>query len=281
MNLFKIEVQHGGHFVSSPPSKYVNGQITTFMEDSDLWSYWECLDRVKELGYACIERVWYKIGGKGLEARLKQLIDDKGAMEMATISRCHGVVQVYLEHPVSEPVLVNYNEVGLADSDGLEVAKVKGNEEETDTNVLVEEDGGGDKSDDSACNIQFGDSEEELYDNDLFDKYNGSGIGGADGANNNDAGLESEKGVHNKGVNDSGDGISEFVTSFESERGVHTEGFNDNGHGSVVCTIALETWDESNMGVNHEKLQPIVPTRKRGRPKKTRPTPMLMKEIYI
>ena len=153
MSLFRIEVHHGGHFITTPESKYIDDKISIWKEDYDLWSYWECLDRIKELGYAYVERVWYKIGGKGLDARLKQLTDNKGAMEMARIGQCHGLVQEYLEHPILEPILANSPEVRLVDGDGTEVAMTKGNGEEANNNMPVEENGGDNESDDSAYNI--------------------------------------------------------------------------------------------------------------------------------
>ncbi|TKY72034.1 MATE efflux family protein 5 [Spatholobus suberectus] len=78
---FNVVVRHGGKFVRRGQMEYV-GIETEWSCIADRWSYFEVVGILKEIGYPCVEGMWYKIGGKQLEVGLKEFKDDKGVLEM-------------------------------------------------------------------------------------------------------------------------------------------------------------------------------------------------------
>ena len=81
----------------------------------------------KELRMLALSVYGIKLQGMGWMLELSSLIDDKGVMEMATIARCHGLVQVNLENPISQLGLVSSPEIRLANGDRLEIVVLEGN----------------------------------------------------------------------------------------------------------------------------------------------------------
>ena len=63
---------------------------------------------IKTLGYTFVSRLWYTRPGDNKEGRRFQLInDDHDAMFMTNLVRGHGLIHVYVEHPVHDPILIN------------------------------------------------------------------------------------------------------------------------------------------------------------------------------
>ena len=87
MERFAILLHHRGRFTRTKKgTKYEDGEVTEWEIDEDYWSYFECLGELKELGYPSVSRMWYSIGGKSLDVGMKEFKDDKGAMEMKSLS---------------------------------------------------------------------------------------------------------------------------------------------------------------------------------------------------
>src|ERR1051325_8038430 len=71
--------------------------------------FFELIGAIKELGYAEIEKIYYKDPTTGMNL----LYDDRGALEIADLYRVHLSVEVCIQHTLSQPDFVDENEVVL------------------------------------------------------------------------------------------------------------------------------------------------------------------------
>ena len=70
------------------------------------------------MGHVNPKELWYSVRGESvLEDRLVLLVDDKGAMHMATISMINGVVHLYVVHRMTEPEVINMIEGVVVDKE--------------------------------------------------------------------------------------------------------------------------------------------------------------------
>ena len=116
---FEVVVHHCGHFVSDGKLRYDGGERVSWFCDPDTWSYFEILHEVRELGHLNPKELWYSVGGElVLDDKLVQLVDDKGAMHMTTISMINGVVHLYVVHRITQPEVINMIERGVVDNEG-------------------------------------------------------------------------------------------------------------------------------------------------------------------
>ncbi|KAK7308796.1 hypothetical protein RJT34_05040 [Clitoria ternatea] len=75
---FQVTDFSWGSFVEEDRKKLVySGTNSEWDIDEDMWSYFEVMGIVKDMGYVNVEELWYKIGGKEFNVGLKQLVDDK------------------------------------------------------------------------------------------------------------------------------------------------------------------------------------------------------------
>ncbi|CAI8606188.1 unnamed protein product [Vicia faba] len=107
--ILNITIHHSGQFVSEDLSVYEGGEIADLRVDADMWGYFELLDAIKELGYPAIEKIYYKDPTAGMNL----LFDDKGALEIADLYMVHLRVEVFIQHPLSQPEYVDESEVIL------------------------------------------------------------------------------------------------------------------------------------------------------------------------
>ncbi|CAI8598185.1 unnamed protein product [Vicia faba] len=107
--ILNITIHHSGQFVSEDLSVYEGGEIADLRVDDDMWGYFELLGAIKELGYPAIEKIYYKDPTAGMNL----LFDDKGALEIADLYRVHLRVEVFIQHPLSQPEYVDESEVIL------------------------------------------------------------------------------------------------------------------------------------------------------------------------
>ncbi|CAI8608027.1 unnamed protein product [Vicia faba] len=107
--ILNITIHHSGQFVSEDLSVYEGGEIADLRVDADMWGYFELLGAIKELGYPAIEKIYYKDPTAGVNL----LFDDKGALEIADLYRVHLRVEVFIQHPLSQPEYVDESEVIL------------------------------------------------------------------------------------------------------------------------------------------------------------------------
>jgi len=83
---FEVVVHHGGYFEMDDTLNYSNGEMSTLSCDQDMWSFFEIMGILREMGYVNIKELWYKFRKFAvLENNLQRLSDDKGATPEAEI----------------------------------------------------------------------------------------------------------------------------------------------------------------------------------------------------
>jgi hypothetical protein len=105
-NFFSLVVYHGGHFVNNLHG-YEGGMKTVFDKcDPEKWSKIEIDCMVRELGYAVINRPWFRVPGISIEdGGLQQVNFDHDAMLMTELVPGYGEIEVFVEHIVEEPII--------------------------------------------------------------------------------------------------------------------------------------------------------------------------------
>jgi hypothetical protein len=195
---FECVVHHGGCFGQLHHADY-NGAEESWFFDPDYWAYFDIKDNLKEkLGYKVVESLWFydpmNING------MVYLQDDVGANRMIHIAQMHEKVHLYAVHPLSQPnvvediPLLEYNVVGPNErnlDDGLLGTNEKGPNEDSEVvmdkgpnevdlddgseqvgeGINVETDEVGEQSEDSALDIHFDDSEEDIGLEDTFGEH--------------------------------------------------------------------------------------------------------------
>ena len=61
----------------------------------------------KDFGYTSMSRLWYKMLGDDEGGMFHLINDDHDAMFMTDLVRGHGLIHVYVKHPVYDPILIN------------------------------------------------------------------------------------------------------------------------------------------------------------------------------
>jgi hypothetical protein len=103
---FSLVVHHGGYFVNNLRG-YEGGIKTVFDQcDPEKWSKIEIDCMVRELGYALISRLWFRVPGISIEdGGLQQINSDHDAMLMTELVPGYGEIEVFVEHIVEEPII--------------------------------------------------------------------------------------------------------------------------------------------------------------------------------
>ncbi|CAK8578636.1 unnamed protein product [Lathyrus sativus] len=97
-----LKIHHSGEFVDSEKTNYVGDKCNDLEIDVDMWSYFELVDVLKDLGYTEVDTIYYNYPTFGINV----LKDDKGALEVADLCRVHLKVDIYIEHSLSQPEYV-------------------------------------------------------------------------------------------------------------------------------------------------------------------------------
>ena len=96
----KLVIHHSGEFVDPELNIYEGGLVSELSVDVDRWSYFELVGVLKDLGYTDnVEKMYYKDPQFGMN----ELVDDKGALEIADLYRVHHNVHVYIQHCLFQP----------------------------------------------------------------------------------------------------------------------------------------------------------------------------------
>ncbi|GMY16619.1 trans-cinnamate 4-monooxygenase [Fagus crenata] len=105
-NYFSLVVYHGGNFVNNLRG-YEGGIKSVFDNcDPEKWSKIEIDYMVRELGYALISRLWFRVPGISIEdGGLQQINSDHDAMLMTELVPGYGEIEVFVEHIVEEPII--------------------------------------------------------------------------------------------------------------------------------------------------------------------------------
>lgn len=136
MSTISVDIHHGGYFIDQSKNVY-EGEVSNWICDTDYWCFFDIEEYVGKLGYKDNISMWYEVGGVK-----KCLSDDTGANEMSDWAKGNGKVHLFLVHSVSQPNYIIYSEAQPEMHDG--------------------------DSDDSALDVGFGDSDDELLINDGF-----------------------------------------------------------------------------------------------------------------
>lgn len=178
-HFFTVEIHHGGLFVENP-TRYVRGVVNHVNDlDSDKWSKLEMEEIVVNLGYTQWKNIWYRVPGMEMGGGgLRVMFRDSDAMDMASYAKNTGNIEVYVEHTIEEPLVVQDEVLPLLSGDGLDIHEVL---------VLDEcQNDNGDgvyynisDSDDSVVDVDVPiEEDDDLDDDDLFDRYTDFGVGG-------------------------------------------------------------------------------------------------------
>ncbi|MED6122215.1 hypothetical protein PIB30_037724 [Stylosanthes scabra] len=131
MGYFSVKIHHGGRYslVAGVVTSYVDGQESFFdWCNSYKWSLTEVYDVLLKIGYRkdIISVLWYKDEGLGFLEGRRELKDDGGAMDTASIGVENGLVKLYVLHKTEVPVDGFDSGIGFIDvGDGIN-AKVVG-----------------------------------------------------------------------------------------------------------------------------------------------------------
>jgi len=102
---FEVVVHHRGDFSDFTHSSY-HGMEDTWICDPDVWSYFEVLGDLKEMGYINLESLWYYDPLHVDEIiRLRYHV---GENRMKSIAYDEGKVHLYVIHTLYEPVVEEY-----------------------------------------------------------------------------------------------------------------------------------------------------------------------------
>ncbi|RYR16686.1 hypothetical protein Ahy_B04g073719 [Arachis hypogaea] len=106
-------INHRGRFERGPSGKltYVDGEVTEIERvNVDTLNGFFVSDLVKDIGYTSVSKFFWLEPGKGLDDGLRELKVDMDIVRMyeAAVKNSNRV-NVYTEHPVDEPVLVEEN----------------------------------------------------------------------------------------------------------------------------------------------------------------------------
>jgi hypothetical protein len=146
-NFFSLVLYHDGHFVNNLHG-YEGGMKTVFDKcDPEKWSKIEIDSMVRELGYALISRLWFRVPGISIKnGGLHMVNSDHDAKLMTKLVPGYGEIDVFVEHIVEKPVIKS----DLED---------------------VDDDYNGDMDDDHHVDEDEVVDVDEDDDNDLYDKY--------------------------------------------------------------------------------------------------------------
>ncbi|RYR13956.1 hypothetical protein Ahy_B04g070680 isoform A [Arachis hypogaea] len=113
--LLDIMFHHGGNFergkdgrwTYTPDNRHCLGDL-----DVDRLDVFYLRNYFKELGYETMKEVWWQVPGMSLEVGLRRLDSDNELRELCNHGgKNNGVVDVYIEHGISEPEIVQGEDV--------------------------------------------------------------------------------------------------------------------------------------------------------------------------
>ena len=152
MSTVSVDIHHGGYFMDQSNNVY-QGEVSNWICDTDYWCFFDIEEYVGKLGYKDYISMWYEVGGVK-----KRLSNDIGAKEMSDWAKGNGKVNLFLVHPVSQPNYIIYSEAQPETQ----------TEAQYETNNEAQHEMYDGDSDDSALDVLFGDSDDELLNNDDF-----------------------------------------------------------------------------------------------------------------
>lgn len=108
--LITIIFHHGGSFITeADESMSYNGGETCELPDidTDTLDVFFVRDYHKKIGYDKVSQTWWLVPNRPMQTGLRAIADDNELMEMCYLAQQNkGVIHVYYEHGVSEPVYI-------------------------------------------------------------------------------------------------------------------------------------------------------------------------------
>ena len=119
---FTMNVHHGGYFTLNP-RQYMGGVVGIVDNcNPEMCSKCEIESICKQFGYTSVSRLWYRMPGVILEnASFHMIVNNSDAMFMADLVSGYGEIDLFVEHPIDEPIEVG--EVEEIHSRSLELGK--------------------------------------------------------------------------------------------------------------------------------------------------------------
>ncbi|WJX34001.1 hypothetical protein P8452_22155 [Trifolium repens] len=102
----RLRIYHGGLFIDSPCKMYVKGQMDEMNWGVDFTSYKDVVELVKSLGYRDFKCLYYRHPQLALSRGLRPLNCDDNVLTFIEDIKGYEVVEVYLEHLVDTPILI-------------------------------------------------------------------------------------------------------------------------------------------------------------------------------
>ena len=101
----RLRLHHRGRFVNEPVHLYVGGEVTemNWKFDVDFMSYMDLEALVKGQGYIDIGSLWYRNPKFSFTRGLRPLNNDRDVLQFGQDVVGHEVIDVYVEHKVSDP----------------------------------------------------------------------------------------------------------------------------------------------------------------------------------
>ncbi|KAG5565020.1 hypothetical protein RHGRI_001034 [Rhododendron griersonianum] len=100
--LVVFEIHHKGRFVHLPHKLYLKGSVDFVRNvDSNLMSYFEMLDIMKDLGIPENHTMYHKLPDCDLDGGLREIKDDKDVVDMFAIHKGRAMISLYSESPES------------------------------------------------------------------------------------------------------------------------------------------------------------------------------------
>ncbi|KAI5404841.1 hypothetical protein KIW84_051852 [Lathyrus oleraceus] len=142
-NKIRLRIHHMGKLVETPVKWYVNWEVTemNWRWHVDYMSYMELKDMIKSEGYINIKCLCYWNPAYSFSRGLRPLNNDQDVLQFSKYVVGYDVIDVYVEHSVGIPEIINDNELDV--EDGVRCTRFKSadvtEEVPTDPNVGSEE----------------------------------------------------------------------------------------------------------------------------------------------
>jgi len=102
---YECILHHRGHFRRFHHLDY-DGLQDSWYFDPDLWSFFEVLGGLKEMGYIGLDSLWYYDPKD--DNMLVKLRDDLGTKRMKNITAMFDKVHLYVVHSLLDPIIEEY-----------------------------------------------------------------------------------------------------------------------------------------------------------------------------
>nr|POE80791.1 hypothetical protein CFP56_51819 [Quercus suber] len=109
---FTMNVHHGGYFTLNP-RQYMGGAVRIVDNcNAEMCLKCEIKSVCKQFGYTSLSNLWYRMPSVNLEnASFHMIVNNNDAMFMADLVAGYGEIDLFVEHPIDEPIEVEVEEI--------------------------------------------------------------------------------------------------------------------------------------------------------------------------